>query len=83
MTDMHDIERAHLESRLVELETRLAFQEQALHELSDALAAARDGDTRNALLLHRALEELRQLRSAMAASPVTGDAASEPPPPHY
>jgi SlyX protein len=80
---MDDIERVSLEPRLVELETRLAFQEQALQELSDALAAARDGDTRNALLLHRALEELRQLRSAMAASPVTGDAASEPPPPHY
>jgi len=32
-----------LESRVVELETRLAFQEQALQELSDALAAARDG----------------------------------------
>ena len=72
-----------IEQRLVELETKLAFQEQALQELSDALAAARDGDTRNSLLLHRALEELRQLRSAMAASPVTGDAASEPPPPHY
>ena len=72
-----------LESRVVELETRLAFQEQALQELSDALAAARDGETRNALLLHRALEELRQLRSAMAARPITGDAASEPPPPHY
>lgn len=74
---------AALESRLVELETRLAFQEQALQELSDALAAARDGDARNALLLHRVVEELRQLRSAMAASPVVGDAASEPPPPHY
>jgi SlyX protein len=71
------------EQRLVELETRLSFQEHALQELSDALAAARDGEARNALLLHRALEELRQLRSAMAASPVTGDAASEPPPPHY
>lgn len=71
------------EPRLVELETRLAFQEQALQELSDSLAAARDDETRNALLLHRALEELRQLRSALAASPVTGDAASEPPPPHY
>ena len=74
---------AALESRLVELETRLAFQEQALQELSDALAAARDGDARNALLLHRVVEELRQLRSAMAASPVAVDAASEPPPPHY
>ena len=72
-----------LEQRLVDLETRLAFQEQALLELSDALAAARSEEAGNALLLHRALEELRQLRSAMAASPVTGDAASEPPPPHY
>ena len=54
-----------------------------MQDLSDALAAARDGESRNALLLHRALEELRHLRSAMAASPVTGDAASEPPPPHY
>jgi SlyX protein len=72
-----------LEQRMIDLEMRIAFQEQALQELSDALAAARDGEARNSLLLHRALEELRQLRSAMAASPVTGDAASEPPPPHY
>ena len=72
-----------IEQRIVDLEMRIAFQEQALQELSDALAAARDGEARNALLLHRALEDLRQLRSAMAASPVTGDAASEPPPPHY
>ena len=72
-----------IEQRLVDMEMRLAFQEQGLQELSDALAAARDGESRNALLLHRMLEELRQLRSAMAASPLTGDAANEPPPPHY
>lgn len=72
-----------IEQRLVDLEVRLAFQEQALHELSDALAAARDGESRNALMLHRAIEELRQLRSAMSAGPLTGDAANEPPPPHY
>ena len=72
-----------LEQRMIDLEMRIAFQEQALQELSDALAAARDGEARNALLLHRAVEELRQLRSALAASPITGDAASEPPPPHY
>jgi SlyX protein len=69
--------------RLVDLETRLAFQEHALQELSDALAAARADEARNALLLHRALEDLRQLRLAMAAAPVVGDAANEPPPPHY
>lgn len=72
-----------LEQRVIELETRLSFQEHALQELSDALAAARAEEASNALRLHRALEELRHLRSAMAASPVVGDAASEPPPPHY
>ena len=72
-----------IEQRLIDLEMRLAFQEQALHELSDALAASRDEESRNAMLQHRMLDELRQLRSAMATSPLTGDAANEPPPPHY
>lgn len=72
-----------IEARMDEMETRLAFQEQALQELSDALAAARDEESRNALLLHRALEELRHLRGALATGAVVGDAASEPPPPHY
>lgn len=72
-----------MEQRLIDLETRLAFQEHALGELSDALAAARAEEARTALLLHRALEELKQLRTALSAAPVTGDAAQEPPPPHY
>lgn len=71
------------EQRLAELETRVAFQEQALLELSDALAAARDEENRTALLLHRALEELKTIRSTLSSSPVTGDASLEPPPPHY
>ncbi len=72
-----------IEQRLVDLEMRVSFQEHALQELSDALAASRDEESRNAMLLHRMLEELRQLRGAMATSPLTGDAANEPPPPHY
>ncbi len=72
-----------LEQRLVDLETRLSFQEHHLGELSDALAAARDEEARSALLLHRALEELRQLRMSVAAHPHSADASSEPPPPHY
>ena len=72
-----------LEQRLVDLETRLAFQEHVLAELSDALAAARTEETRTALLLNRTLDELRQLRLAMSTAPVTGDPGSEPPPPHY
>jgi SlyX protein len=72
-----------LDARLAELETRLAFQEHALQDISDALAAARGEESRNALLLHRALEELRQIRRSLATAPADGDAASEPPPPHY
>jgi SlyX protein len=72
-----------LENRLADLETRVAFQEQALLELSDALAAARAEETRTALLLHRALEELKAIRTTLSSSPVTGDASLEPPPPHY
>lgn len=72
-----------LEQRMVELETRLEFQEHALNELSDALAAARDEEARTALLLHRVLDELKQLRSALSSGPVSADPASEPPPPHY
>ena len=72
-----------VEQRLIDLETRLAFQEHALGELSDALAAARAEEAQTALLLHRALEELKQLRSALSATPLTGDASQEPPPPHY
>lgn len=75
-------EQPLLEQRLVELEMRLSFQEHALGELSDALAAARDEGTRNSLLLHRALEELKQLRGALSTD-LTGDPAIEPPPPHY
>lgn len=76
-------EQAALERRLQELEERLAFQEHALEQLSQALAAARAEEAGNALRLHRALEELRELRRALALQPAVGDAASEPPPPHY
>ncbi|MBB1089219.1 SlyX family protein [Lysobacter sp. SG-8] len=72
-----------IDERLVDLETRLAFQEQAMQELSDALAASRDEEARNALLLHRALDELRQLRSTLSSGAVNADPAQEPPPPHY
>jgi SlyX protein len=67
-----------LDRRLAELETRLAFQEHALSELSDALAASRIEAARNAELLRRALDDMKQSRSDFFADP-----ASEPPPPHY
>ncbi|MBC7989126.1 MAG: SlyX family protein [Luteimonas sp.] len=67
-----------LEQRLIELESRLAFQEHALAELSDALAASRSETARNADLLRRAIDDLKQSRGEFFADP-----SSEPPPPHY
>lgn len=67
-----------LERRLAELETRLAFQEHALGELSDALAEARMESARNAEMLVRVMADLKQLRTLLYADP-----GAEPPPPHY
>ena len=72
------VNQTQIESRLAELETRVAFQEHALTELSDALAASRVEAARTAELLRRALDELKQSRGEFFADP-----ASEPPPPHY
>lgn len=72
------MDSADIEARLVEVETRLAFQENALAELGDALARMRLENARYAGLLQRALEELKAGRGEFYADP-----ASEPPPPHY
>jgi SlyX protein len=69
----HDLER-----RVVELETRLAFQEQALTELSDALAATRLEAGKDLERLRQALDVLKQSRDEGFVDP-----AEEPPPPHY
>lgn len=65
------------DARITELETRLAFQEQALSELSDALAASRRETARAMAMQERVLAELAQLRGA------AGEQGDEPPPPHY
>jgi SlyX protein len=67
-----------LEDRLIELEMRVSFQEQALIELSEALADARLQGSRNADVLRHLLDDLGKVRTALYA-----DAADEPPPPHY
>lgn len=67
-----------LEQRLIELETRLAFQEHALGELSEALADARAEGSRTSELMRSMLSDLRKVRTELYA-----DAADEPPPPHY
>ena len=67
-----------LEQRLIELETRLAFQEHAFGELSEALADARAEGNRTSELMRSMLSDLRKVRTELYA-----DAADEPPPPHY
>lgn len=64
--------------RFAELETRLAFQEHSLTEMSDALAASRSENARTQELLLQALTDLKQLRTLLYSDP-----GSEPPPPHY
>jgi SlyX protein len=64
--------------RFAELETRLAFQEHSLAEMSDALAESRAENARTQELLRRALEDLRTLRTLLYSDP-----GPEPPPPHY
>ncbi len=64
--------------RLVDLETRIAFIEHSLIEMSDALAEARKEATRDRLKLERALADLGELRGM-----IPGDQHEEPPPPHY
>jgi len=79
MSDLPSEREQALETRLVELEMRVSFQEQALAELSDALADARMQGMRNADVLRVLLEDLGKVRNALNSS----DPASEPPPPHY
>jgi SlyX protein len=64
--------------RFADLEMRVAFQEQALTEMSDALAQARSESARSHELLMRALDDLKQLRTLLYSDP-----ANEQPPPHY
>ena len=64
--------------RFAELETRLAFQEHSLAEMSDALAESRAENARTQELLRRALEDLKTLRTLLYSDP-----GLEPPPPHY
>jgi len=79
MSDFSTNERDQaLEARLIELEMRVSFQEQALAEMSEALADARMQGSRNADLLRHLLDDLGKVRTALYA-----DAADEPPPPHY
>ncbi len=70
-------EDSPLQQRCIELETRLAFQEQALHEISDTVARQQTEINRLTRMLKETQERLRHV-----SSPV-GKPSEEPPPPHY
>jgi SlyX protein len=64
--------------RLIDLETRIAFMERTLIEMSDALADARRDSARDRTRIDRVLYDLGELRGL-----IPGDTQEEPPPPHY
>ena len=67
-----------MEDRVIELETRLAFQEDSIQHLNQTLADQQR-------LIDSLLAELSQLKQrlqSLSPSPLEGD-HPEPPPPHY
>ena len=62
---------------IIELQTRIAFQDGTLQELSDVIARQQQAIE----ALQKELEELRCQLRTLQPSEVTG--GSEPPPPHY
>lgn len=67
-----------MEQRLIELETKLAFQETTLHELNDIVTAQQEKID----ILQAAIQELHERMKSMSEEAVR-DLEDEPPPPHY
>lgn len=67
-----------MEQRLIELETKLAFQETTLHELNDIVAAQQ----KKIDILQAAIQELHERMRSMGEETVR-DLSEETPPPHY
>ena len=66
------------EARLVELETRLAFQEHTIGVLNDTVLEQSRALQALGRRLDDAMEDLRRLRTLLLADP-----GEEPAPPHY
>ncbi len=67
-----------MEERLIELESRVSFQEHTLQELNDILAAQQQ----ELGALRLAVQELDRRLRALTPQPLAG-AEEETPPPHY
>jgi SlyX protein len=67
-----------MNDRIIDLESRLAFQEEAIHTLSETLIEQQ----RTIDSLSQTMEVLRERLQALEPTPLQpGD--NEPPPPHY
>jgi len=67
-----------MENRFVDLETRIAFQEETLEALNATVARQQQ----EILRLHREIEALRAQLQAITPA-LVANPADEPPPPHY
>lgn len=67
-----------MENRIVDLETKLAFQDETIHELNEVI-------TDQQQQLNQLREEIRilNLRIASVAEQSNTSEEKEPPPPHY
>ncbi len=74
MTDMQD-----LLAQVVELQSQMAFQEDTIAALNDAIA----GQQREILLLREQLTLLKQRQEEQAAQLDQGGPAADEKPPHY
>lgn len=67
-----------MEERFVDLETRLTYQERTIEELNEVVTRQQGQIDTLEEKLAAVISHLRE-----SASPVSGDAGDEPPPPHY
>ncbi|KGK09442.1 SlyX family protein [Vibrio navarrensis] len=75
---MTDRTVAQLETRLNDLECQLAFQEQTIEELNDALAQQQLLLTKMQHQMKYMVGKMKNMETSNMAEP-----AKEPPPPHY
>lgn len=66
-----------MEERIVELETRLAFQDHTIEELNDVIVSQQEQ-------LDQVIKELALLKEqVLSILAESGDQKNDPPPPHY
>lgn len=69
---------SELENRIIELETRLAFQEDNIETLSNTVANQQQTIDNLTVMIKHVNQQLKTLPSEIGS-----DVANEPPPPHY